>query len=104
MYWMSLILAGIFEMLGVLSINFVHQKKNWQSVLILIIAFSLSFVFLSFAMVELPMSTAYAVWTGIGAAGSAIVGMIFFNESTTILRILFISLIIASTVGLKIAS
>ncbi|TFB18858.1 multidrug efflux SMR transporter [Filobacillus milosensis] len=102
MYWFSLILAGLFEMTGVLSINYVHQKKNWQSILLLIVAFSLSFIFLAIAMEKLPMSTAYAIWTGIGAAGSAVVGILWFNERTSLLRILFILMIISSTIGLKI--
>ncbi|MGM8214876.1 DMT family transporter [Bacillaceae bacterium W0354] len=101
MYWASLILAGLFEMGGVLMINFVHQKKNWQSLLLLIISFTLSFVFLTIAMSELSMSVAYSIWTGIGAAGSAIVGIIWFKEKATFLRILFIFIIISATIGLK---
>ncbi len=85
-------------------INVYHQKKTWSSLFMLILAFSLSFVLLSVAMTVLPMGTAYAIWTGIGAAGGAIVGIIWFKERATVFRILFISVIITATVGLKLVS
>ena len=104
MYWTALIFAGLFETSGVLMINIYHQKKTWSALALLILAFTLSFVLLSFAMEELPMGTAYAIWTGIGAAGGAIVGIIWFKERATFLRILFITMIISATVGLKLIS
>ena len=70
-----LIIAGLFEMGGVLMINQLHIKRNWQSVLLLVVSFGASFLLLAYAMKTLPMGTAYAVWTGIGAAGGAILGM-----------------------------
>ncbi|RPF53978.1 DMT family transporter [Aquisalibacillus elongatus] len=102
MYWSALVLAGIFEMSGVLMINTYHQRKTWTALAGLILAFSLSFFLLSFSMEALPMSTAYAVWTGIGAAGGAIMGIILFKEKASLLRILFISIIISATIGLKL--
>ncbi|MDV2581331.1 DMT family transporter [Alkalibacillus haloalkaliphilus] len=102
MYWTALIIAGLFEMLGVLGINFINKYKNWQSVAFMIIMFSISFVLLSYSMNEITMSVAYAIWTGIGAAGSAIMGIIFFKEPATRLRILFIFCIISATIGLKL--
>ncbi|WP_188207745.1 DMT family transporter [Alkalibacillus aidingensis] len=104
MYWTALIIAGLFEMLGVLSINLINRYKNWQSVGLMMISFTISFICLSYSMVELPMSIAYSVWTGIGAAGGAIMGMILFKEPATILRILFIFCIISATIGLKLIS
>ena len=104
MNWILLILAGIFEMIGVLLINKFNQTRDWKSLVQLIGGFGLSFVFLSLAMKTLPMGTAYAVWTGIGASGGAILGMIFYNEPKNFLRIACIGLILGSAVGLKLVS
>lgn len=68
MNWVFLILAGVFEMIGVLMINKLHKDRNFISLVLLVAGFGLSFIFLSLAMKTLPMGTAYAVWTGIGAS------------------------------------
>ncbi len=104
MAWFSLIIAGLFEVLGVLSINKLHRDKNISSLLILLGSFGLSFLFLAFALQSLPMGTAYAVWTGIGASGGALLGMFFYNESKDWRRVMFILLIIFAVVGLKLIS
>ncbi|BCG59278.1 DMT family transporter [Paenibacillus sp. URB8-2] len=104
MNWVFLILAGIFEMTGVLMINKLHKDRNLLSIVLLIISFGLSFLFMSLAMNTLPMGTAYAVWTGIGASGGAILGMIFYGESRNALRIVFIAMVLGSAVGLKLVS
>ena len=101
MSWLYLMLAGLFEMTGVLLINHFNQTRNWKSLTLLIVAFGLSFGFLSLAMKTLPMGTAYAVWTGIGAAGGAILGMILYKEPRSMLRILCIGLVLGSAMGLK---
>ena len=79
-----------------------YRKK--VNLLMMCVTFILSFILLSVAMSELPMSTAYAVWTGIGAVGGTLLGMIFYKESKDIKRILCIVVILASTVGLKLLS
>ncbi|ASA20136.1 DMT family transporter [Paenibacillus donghaensis] len=104
MNWVFLILAGIFEMFGVLMINKMNKDRNMVSFLLLVVGFGLSFLFLSRAMVTLPMGTAYAVWTGIGASRGAILGMIFYGEPRNILRIVFIAMVLGSAVGLKLVS
>ncbi len=104
MAWVSLIAAGLFEMLGVTSINLIHKYRNASSVLIMLVAFTGSFIFLSIAMDTLSMGVAYSVWTGIGAAGGTIMGMIFYGEQADKKRIFFISLIILSVMGLKFIS
>jgi len=91
-------------MLGVLMINKWNKDRNWISILLLVAGFGLSFWLLSLAMKTLPMGTAYAVWTGIGASGGAILGMIFYGESRNALRILFIAMVLGSAVGLKLVS
>ena len=104
MAWRSRIVAGLFEVCGVLSINKLHQDKSLFSLVQLLIFFGLSFFFLSLALEVLPMGTTYAVWTGIGASGGALLGMVFFGESKDWKRVFFIMLIIFAVVGLKLVS
>ncbi|MFC3419436.1 DMT family transporter [Salinicoccus hispanicus] len=104
MAWISLVLAGLFEVCGVLSINKLHKDKSLFSLLLLLVCFGLSFSFLAIALEVLPMGTAYAIWTGIGASGGALLGMVFFGESKDWKRIFFILLIICAVVGLKLIS
>ncbi|PHK48552.1 DMT family transporter [Staphylococcus edaphicus] len=104
MIWIVLIFAGIFEMLGITFLNaYVHHRQK-RDMLGLILFFSISFIALSIAMMYLPMSTAYAVWTGIGAVGGAVLGMVFYNESKDVKRVICIIVILGSTVGLKLIS
>ncbi len=104
MAWVSLVVAGLFEMFGVLMINKLHKDRNWQSLLFLTLGFGISFLFLAHAMKTLPMGTAYAIWTGIGAAGGAILGMIVYDEPKDWKRILFIAMVLGAAVGLKLVS
>ncbi|MFP3390869.1 DMT family transporter [uncultured Brevibacillus sp.] len=102
MTWVSLVFAGLFEVVGVMGITQVNRKPSVRSFLVLIGGFALSFFLLSFAMTEIAMGTAYAVWTGIGTVGSALVGMLFYGEPKDKLRILCIALVIVSVAGLKL--
>lgn len=104
MAWIYLVLAGIFEMTGVMMINRFHAQKNASSLLMMIVAFTGSFLFLAIAMLDLPMGTAYAIWTGIGASGGAVIGMLLYNEPKNWKRILFIIMILGSAIGLKLVS
>ncbi|MNO59590.1 Multidrug resistance protein YkkD [compost metagenome] len=102
MAWIFLIVAGIFEMFGVAMINRLNKYRNFQSVALLILGFGGSFIFLSLAMKSLPMGTAYAVWTGIGASGGAILGMLLYGEAKDWRRIVCIIMILGAAVGLKL--
>lgn len=104
MAWIYLILAGLLEMVGVSLINYFNQKKNLLSALYLILGFGASFSFLNLAMKDLPMSTAYAIWTGIGASGGALIGMIVYGEARDWKRMGCLFLIIIAAVGLKLVS
>ena len=104
MAWISLIFAGVFEMIGVAMINKLHRDRNWQSLLYLILGFGASFVFLAYSMETLPMGTAYAIWTGIGASGGAILGMTLYGESKDWKRVVFIAMVLGAAVGLKLVS
>ena len=104
MAWFALVIAGFLEVFGVGMINRLNKKRDALSLILLIIGFSGSFFCLSFAMETLPMGTAYAVWTGIGASGGALIGMFLFGETKSFKRILFIMIILISAIGLKLVS
>ena len=104
MAWLYLIVAGIFECGWAIGIKYTDGfTKFWPSVLTLT-AMAISIWLLSMAMKTIPIGTAYAIWTGIGAVGVTIVGMLLFNESIEILRIFCLLLIVAGIIGLKIVS
>lgn len=102
MAWISLVVAGLCEMFGVAMMNKLQQDRKWQSFVWLTIGFGFSFLLLTYSMQTLPMSTAYAVWTGIGAAGGALIGIVFYNESKDWKRVVFILLVLSSAIGLKL--
>ncbi|KOP78239.1 DMT family transporter [Cytobacillus solani] len=104
MAWTSLVLAGLFEMFGVAMINKLHRDRNWKSLVLLVFGFGASFVLLSYAMETLPMGTAYAIWTGIGASGGAILGMLLYGESKNWKRLVFIAMVLGAAIGLKLTS
>lgn len=104
MDWMLLIAAGLLEVIGIIGIKCVAKNNNWTNNIILIGGFIISFQLLVSAMGTIPLATAYAAWTGIGTVGAAIVGMMFFKESTSWIRISCILGIIFAVVGLKLVS
>ena len=104
MGWTYLCIAGVFEVVWVIGLKYTAGfSRLWPSVLT-VLALGVSFYFLSQAVKTLPVGTAYAVWTGIGAVGAVIFGMILFAESRDALRLVCIGLIIAGLVGLRLAS
>src|SRR5690625_4356400 len=102
MAWIYLIIASLGEIFGVVFINLYLQKKSWFRLLLLIATFGFGFYFLSLAMQGIPMGTAYAVWTGLGAAGAVLMGILFFKESADWRRLLFLACIICGAAGLKL--
>ena len=98
MAWVYLIMAGLFEVCGVIGMNKVAQKRSFASFAFLFGSFAFSFSFLALAMRDLPMGVSYAVWTGIGTVGGTLVGMFIYNESKDWKRILFISFILIAVV------
>ena len=104
MAWIYLVMAGILEVGWALGLKYVEGfTRVWPSVGT-IAAMVASMVLLALAVRTLPIGTAYAVWTGIGAAGVAILGMVWLGESRDIVRILCIGLIGSGTIGLKLSS
>lgn len=104
MAWIVLIVAGFCEVFGVAMMNRWQEDKKLSVMLSLIVGFGTSFSLLSYAMDTIPMGIAYSVWTGIGASGGALVGMIFFGESKSWKRIVCIMMILSAAVGLKLVS
>jgi quaternary ammonium compound-resistance protein SugE len=104
MAWVYLFVAGLFEVAFTTSLkmsdNFSHR---WWSTMFFI-SITLSFHFLNKAIQTIPIGTAYAVWTGIGAVGTAVIGIALFKEPSDFLRLLFIFLLIGSILGLKLVS
>ncbi len=104
MAWIWLLLAGAAEIAWMVMLRFSDgfTRLAWSAATLA--AMGLSLFFISFAIRTIPMGTAYAVWTGIGAAGIAAVGMLFFGEPRTALRVACIGFIVAGILGLKIAN
>ncbi|OAB41973.1 DMT family transporter [Paenibacillus glacialis] len=101
MGWFFLLTAGLSEVVGVTGMNLIIKNKNAKAYIVFAIGFIMSFLLLSQAMLTLPMGTAYAVWTGIGTVGGALVGMLFYGESKDWNRIMFIAMVLTAAVGLK---
>ena len=102
MAWIYLVIASFGEIFGVMGINMYLRKKAFRWLLFIIVTFAGGFFFLSLAMQEIALGTAYAVWTGLGAAGAVLMGILFFKESAGWKRILFLCCIIVGAVGLRL--
>jgi quaternary ammonium compound-resistance protein SugE len=103
MAWLQLTLAGLLEVVWALGIKRTEGfTRLWPSVYTLA-AMGLSFYLLARAVRTLPIGTAYAVWVGIGAVGTALVGLLFLGEPRTLLRMGSIALIVAGVIGLRLA-
>ena len=104
MAWIFLVLAGCFEVVGVIGMNKVTERKCFSSFAVLIVGFLLSFGLLSLALRTLPLGMSYAIWTGIGSVGATLVGMIFYGDSRCMTRILLFALVRVSIAGLILIS
>lgn len=104
MPWIYLFIAGLLEVAWAIGLKYTDGFKKPAASVITIILMIASFYVLSLAIKSLPIGTGYAVWTGIGALGTAILGMILFNEPATLSRMMFLGLIIAGIAGLKVTS
>jgi quaternary ammonium compound-resistance protein SugE len=104
MSWIYLFIAGLFEVVWAIGLKYTEGfTRLWASVGT-IAAMIVSFYLLAVALRTIPIGTGYAVWTGIGAVGTAILGVILFDESRDIARVLCILLIVAGIVGLKLTA
>lgn len=103
MSWVLLIIAGLFEIAWAIGLKLTDGfTRLWPSVGTLV-ALVISFGLLGIAAKSLPIGTAYAIWTGIGAAGAVLCGIIFLGEPATLARLICVGFIIVGILGLKIA-
>jgi quaternary ammonium compound-resistance protein SugE len=104
MSWIILFIAGLLEVVWAIGLKYTHGFTRLTPSVITITAMIVSIVLLSWAMRSLPVGTAYAVWTGIGAVGAAITGILLLGESASLARIASLALIVAGIVGLKLST
>lgn len=104
MAWFILILAGLFEVAFTTCLKLSDNFTNIKWSIAFFISISLSFSLLNKAVQSIPLGTGYAVWTGIGAVGTVIIGIIFFKGPADFWRLFFITLLIGSILGLKLVS
>ncbi|WP_218312828.1 quaternary ammonium compound efflux SMR transporter SugE [Alteromonas antoniana] len=104
MSWLILILAGLFEVVWAVGLKFTDGFSKPLPSVITLAAMGASFYFLSLAMKALPLGVAYSVWVGVGMVGAVIVGIMAFNESVSVLKLVSVLLIISGIIGLKLSS
>jgi quaternary ammonium compound-resistance protein SugE len=104
MEWAMLAVAGLFEVAWAVGLKYTEGFSRWWPSVGTALAMAVSVVLLALAMRTLPVGTAYAVWTGIGAVGTALLGIALFGEPATFARLGCIALIVAGIVGLKLTA
>lgn len=104
MSWIILFIAGLLEVVWAIGLKYTHGFTRLTPSIITVSAMIISIVLLSWAMRSLPVGTAYAVWTGIGAVGAAITGILLLGESAGLARIASLALIVAGIIGLKLST
>lgn len=102
MAWIYILIASAFEISWAVGLKYSQGFTKLEPTIFTVITMILSYVFLAMGTKTLPIGTAYAVWTGIGAVGTAIYGIIYFNESKELLRVFFIFLIVVGIIGLRL--
>jgi len=104
MAWLYLFVAGLFEIGWAIGLKYTHGFTRLLPTLFTLASMIISLGMLGLALKSLPVGTAYAVWTGIGTIGTAILGIVLLGESAAVLRLACIGLIVAGIVGLKLVS
>ena len=104
MSWIILFIAGLLEVVWAIGLKYTHGFTRLTPSVITVSAMIVSIVLLSWAMRSLPVGTAYAVWTGIGAVGAALTGILLLGESASLARIASLALIVAGIIGLKLST
>jgi quaternary ammonium compound-resistance protein SugE len=102
MAWVYLFVAGLFEIVWAVALKYSEGFTRLWPVVIVVVAMAASILLLSAALKVLPLGVAYPIWTGIGAVGTVILGILLFDESRDLLKILFILMIITGIVGLRL--
>jgi len=103
MSWFILLLAGLFEVSWAVGLKYTDGFTRPLPTLLTVAAIIVSLALLGLAMKELPLGTAYAIWTGVGAVGTVIAGIMLFGEALSLLRIVSVALIVCGLAGLKLS-
>ncbi|WP_411379574.1 quaternary ammonium compound efflux SMR transporter SugE [Pseudomonas sp. MPB26] len=103
MSWIILFFAGLFEVGWAVGLKYTDGFSKPLPTVLTIVAMAVSLGLLGLAMKELPLGTAYAIWTGVGAVGTVIAGIVLFGESMALFRLASVALIICGLIGLKIS-
>ena len=104
MAWLWLIIGGLFEVGFTTSLRFVDGFRNIGWTIVFLVSVTISMALLELAARTIPMGTAYAVWGGIGAVGTVVVGIAFFHEPAGMVRVLLILAIVAAIAGLRLTA
>jgi len=104
MHWVYLLIAGLFEIAWAIGMKYSNGFTNLKISVLTVIGMIASFYFLALALKNLPLGTAYAIWTGIGTLGTVILGIILFKEPISVIRFICIAMILGGICGLKITS
>ncbi|MNG77614.1 Quaternary ammonium compound-resistance protein SugE [compost metagenome] len=104
MSWIILFFAGLFEVGWAVGLKYTDGFSKPLPTVLTVAAMAISLGLLGLAMKELPLGTAYAIWTGVGAVGTVIAGIILFGESMALVRLVSVALIVCGLVGLKVSA
>lgn len=104
MEWIYLLVAGLFEISWAIGMKYTHGFSQVVPSILTVVGMIASFYFLALALKQLPLGTAYAIWTGIGTIGTVILGILLFKEPVSVMRIVCILLIVSGITGLKLIS
>lgn len=104
MSWIILVIAGLLEVVWAVGLKYTHGFGRLTPSVITVTAMIVSMALLAWAMKSLPVGTAYAVWTGIGAVGAAITGIVLLGESANPMRLASLALIVLGIIGLKLST
>lgn len=104
MAWLALFVAGIFETGWAIGLKYTEGFTRLVPSVLTLIAMVISFFLLAWSLKVLPVGTAYAIWTGIGALGTVALGIVLFHEPATVMRLVCVGLILSGIVGLKVFS
>ena len=104
MAWIYLLIAGLLEVAWAIGLKYTEGFSRFWPSAVTLVAMALSVAFLGLALRELPVGTGYAVWVGIGAVGTAVLGIVLFDESRDPLRLFCLALIVAGVVGLRMVT
>lgn len=102
--WIYLIIAGLFEIGWATGLKYTEGFSNFWPSVYTILSMAASFILLSMALKTLPVGTAYAIWTGIGVVGTALLGIFLFDEPATIAKAICMTLILTGIIGLKLTT